>query len=389
MVQFGPFSPNELKAFSFDMKPLSGVYSRLGRRCYLSTAKDTNSAIKKFLQIKGPDSKSFLQGLCTNDTSKLNGHGDFIYAAFLNTKGRIIADSIIHDVSTSTSPSVLLEIPSSVFPELSKHLSMYKLRSKIQMTEIKDSKSLLPQSSISIVEDDSRESKYKYIRYRYLRGLAEGDEMSNRIPLEMNLDLLNYISFTKGCYIGQELIARTHFKGQIRKRVVPFKTHTRSKEMFSFNKYDLDTIKAIENEEASITTSDAQLNMSIPVGSKVHVTRGTDPSEVEVSPVGEVIAYEPRLGLGLALLRLEDLFSSSGSTASSSVHTFLVDRSIQDVQASSRTSEGMKGETSSDALHSTSPVASVASIDSPNWISMTPFRPHWWPDIDPLTGKTR
>lgn len=41
------------------------------------------------------------------------------------------------------------------------------------------------------------------------------------IPLEYNLDKLNAISFTKGCYVGQELIARSHFQGLIRKRLMP------------------------------------------------------------------------------------------------------------------------------------------------------------------------
>ena len=52
----------------------------------------------------------------------------------------------------------------------------------------------------------------KYKIYRYMHGIAEGQEISNKIPLECNLDLLNYISFKKGCYLGQELIARTKFK---------------------------------------------------------------------------------------------------------------------------------------------------------------------------------
>lgn len=41
------------------------------------------------------------------------------------------------------------------------------------------------------------------------------------IPLEYNLDGLNAISFTKGCYVGQELIARSHFRGVVRKRLMP------------------------------------------------------------------------------------------------------------------------------------------------------------------------
>lgn len=43
------------------------------------------------------------------------------------------------------------------------------------------------------------------------------------IPLEYNLAGLNAISFEKGCYIGQELIARTHHRGVIRKRLMPMK----------------------------------------------------------------------------------------------------------------------------------------------------------------------
>jgi folate-binding protein YgfZ len=43
------------------------------------------------------------------------------------------------------------------------------------------------------------------------------------IPLEYNLAALNAISFEKGCYIGQELIARTHHRGVIRKRLMPMK----------------------------------------------------------------------------------------------------------------------------------------------------------------------
>lgn len=43
------------------------------------------------------------------------------------------------------------------------------------------------------------------------------------IPLEYNLAALNSISFDKGCYVGQELIARTHHRGVIRKRLFPLR----------------------------------------------------------------------------------------------------------------------------------------------------------------------
>lgn len=55
-------------------------------------------------------------------------------------------------------------------------------------------------------------------------GTAPLQAAGEAIPLEYNLDGLSGISFTKGCYVGQELMARTHFKGVVRKRLMPFIT---------------------------------------------------------------------------------------------------------------------------------------------------------------------
>lgn len=65
-----------------------------------------------------------------------------------------------------------------------------------------------------------------YRQYRISLGVAEGDReipSGEAIALEYNIDQggLNGISFSKGCYIGQELMARTHFKGVVRKRIMP------------------------------------------------------------------------------------------------------------------------------------------------------------------------
>jgi folate-binding protein YgfZ len=56
---------------------------------------------------------------------------------------------------------------------------------------------------------------------RKLAGIAEGTEISSRTALECNQDFLNAISFSKGCYLGQELTARSNFTGVVRKRIVP------------------------------------------------------------------------------------------------------------------------------------------------------------------------
>ena len=52
--------------------------------------------------------------------------------------------------------------------------------------------------------------------------MAEGMQLADKIPFQFNLDLLKGISFTKGCYLGQELISRAYHTGIVRKRIFPF-----------------------------------------------------------------------------------------------------------------------------------------------------------------------
>ena len=73
----------------------------------------------------------------------------------------------------------------------------------------------------------NQQCEYINERERELQLLAKclsafgGGSSGSAVPLEYNLDGLNAISFTKGCYVGQELVARTHFRGIVRKRLMP------------------------------------------------------------------------------------------------------------------------------------------------------------------------
>ena len=58
-------------------------------------------------------------------------------------------------------------------------------------------------------------SQKDYELFNILNGLHEGVDVNSMIPFEANLDLLNFISLSKGCYIGQELVARTQYKVSI------------------------------------------------------------------------------------------------------------------------------------------------------------------------------
>ncbi|KAI9076662.1 hypothetical protein K1719_041427 [Acacia pycnantha] len=75
-----------------------------------------------------------------------------------------------------------------------------------------------------LVEVDKETDEENYLFWRIKKGVAEGSteiQKGEAVPLEYNLAALNAISFDKGCYVGQELIARTHHRGVIRKRIVP------------------------------------------------------------------------------------------------------------------------------------------------------------------------
>lgn len=74
------------------------------------------------------------------------------------------------------------------------------------------------------VFDINETSVKRYILHKYSLGIGEGSEdhpEGNCLPLECNADLLGSVSFDKGCYLGQELTARIHYTGVIRKRLMP------------------------------------------------------------------------------------------------------------------------------------------------------------------------
>ncbi|KAK3038485.1 hypothetical protein RJ639_029783 [Escallonia herrerae] len=86
---------------------------------------------------------------------------------------------------------------------------------------------IFPSTAIPpLVEADKETDERNYLLWRLEKGVAEGSNeipKGEAIPLEYNLAGLNAISFDKGCYVGQELIARAHHRGVIRKRLLALK----------------------------------------------------------------------------------------------------------------------------------------------------------------------
>lgn len=208
---------------------------------------------RSVLRVSGNEASAFLQGLITNDMRHLEEGATSMFCMFLNTKGRVVFDSIIY-TDTTAENSFLVECDKAAENLLKKHLTMYKVRRKIniecpsvsvyaafgeqveqKINELANTNKILVSSrdprlkdlGFRLIDQDSIlapncSGLYKELRLGF--GVGEGIEelpTGNCFPLEANCDYLHGVSFHKGCYIGQELTARTHHTGVVRKRLMP------------------------------------------------------------------------------------------------------------------------------------------------------------------------
>jgi len=209
---------------------------------------------RKIIVVKGDDRLALLQNLITNDIQNLEVL-KVLYAFMLNSKGRTMFDVILYDIGNE---EIAIECDATLYPKVFKHLSMYKIRKKIQLIKNPDNlvvghlfpdddesnekelfdynkngenllfwdPRLLPfgKRSLLPLENYQTEDLEYYRMKRYQVGIAEGSEeveFGKALPLQYNLDHMSGVSFHKGCYLGQELTARTFNTGVTRKRIVP------------------------------------------------------------------------------------------------------------------------------------------------------------------------
>ncbi|CAJ2659321.1 putative transferase At4g12130, mitochondrial isoform X3 [Trifolium pratense] len=199
-----------------------------------------------------------------------------IYAALLTPQGRFLYDLFLYKPpnsdtkldTTGTGPAsdpnqpfeLFADVDASVLDELLATFTKYRLRSKVEIDNVasefscwqrygsgpsdnssdveepeaasvgwgagEDGAAMSSSSEAPLIEADKETDEQNYLMWRIEKGVAEGSieiPKGEAMPLEYNLVGLNAISFDKGCYVGQELIARTHHRGVIRKRLVPLR----------------------------------------------------------------------------------------------------------------------------------------------------------------------
>ena len=221
------------------------------------------------LEISGADAVTFLQGQVTNDVSLLNGSNAH-YTAYCNPKGRMLALFL----AFAHYDHLHLQLNRELLEPIMKRLKMYVMRSKVEIKDVSDSIikfgingpeaasmlevvfSSIPTEDYQLVSLDNGAilklpSVNNDARFEIFTDAVNApliwDALKNNskvvekphwdwleiqagipdvelktqeqfVPQMLNLDILNAINFKKGCYTGQEIVARTHYLGTVKRR---------------------------------------------------------------------------------------------------------------------------------------------------------------------------
>jgi len=209
------------------------------------------------LRFTGPDALDFLQGQLSNDTQRLTGNSSLL-AAYSSAQGRVLA--LIYLLAHSS--GVLAILPREILPATMERMRKFVMRAKVKIEDAGDSLAVggrfvvpssngaIPPSGGYIEADgigvapvardanrlwliaapqtfasaDAREAQRVENEWRLAdirAGLPQIYAATSEafVAQMLNLDLLDGISFTKGCYTGQEIIARTQHLGRIKRRL--------------------------------------------------------------------------------------------------------------------------------------------------------------------------
>lgn len=188
------------------------------------------------LSLVGVETENFLHNLVTADILGLV-EGEARYAALLTPQGKILFDFFV----LKSGEGYLLDCAASQLEELTKRLMFYRLRAKVTITERRDLEvGVLPEQPTGmtayvdprtsligwrmIAEKGTLPMGTGYDGARIALGLADsdGDIGSGELfPHEANFDQLGAVSFSKGCYIGQEVVSRMEHRATARSRILP------------------------------------------------------------------------------------------------------------------------------------------------------------------------
>lgn len=200
------------------------------------------------LKIAG-EAESFLHRLVTNSVLKI-APGEARYTALLSPQGKLLFDFFIVPQPEGAAAGFYLDCAKEQADELAKRLTFHKLRAKIAIENLSDRLgvaafwgALPPEIADGTLYKDPRaqamgfrliaphellatiapKNEAVYEAHRIALGVPKGGldfAYGDAFPHDANLDALHGVDFDKGCYVGQEIVARVHFRKTARKRIV-------------------------------------------------------------------------------------------------------------------------------------------------------------------------
>jgi folate-binding protein YgfZ len=191
------------------------------------------------LAVSGADRVTFLNGLVSNDIATA-APGQAVWAALLTPQGKWLADFFVF----ATAEALLLDCEAERLPLLRERLARFRLRAAVTLEPapllVHAAWGVLPAVDGLVAADPrlpeagwrilaaaplaTNASAGDYDAHRLALGLPDGErdlEPEKSILLEAGFDELNGVSWTKGCYLGQELTARTRWRGLVKRRLLP------------------------------------------------------------------------------------------------------------------------------------------------------------------------
>jgi folate-binding protein YgfZ len=200
------------------------------------------------LRIAGADTERFLQGQLSNDMQQLPS-GRTQLAGYHNPQGRVIA---VLQLVRAASDAVLAVLPRELAASVAQRLAKFTLRAKVKIEDLSAEwrvDGLIGQAEPSGADqgllvqlgadaerslhihraDEGERARGERRRWRQL-AIERGEPQVYAATSEefvaqmLNLDVLGAVAFDKGCYTGQEVIARAHYRGRVKRRMQRFRT---------------------------------------------------------------------------------------------------------------------------------------------------------------------
>jgi folate-binding protein YgfZ len=204
----------------------------------LSSASEAWGALG-VLAFRGPDAARFLQGQLSADVEKL-GEGSSTLAGLHSAQGRTAA---VLALLRTSAEEILAVLPRELTALVDERLRKFILRSKVRIEDVSDAFRvagqpadapadapalnwgdrrvlLLPSAQAGQIPHDSS-ARAAWERADIVAGLPQIYTATSEafVAQMLNLDLLGAIAFDKGCYTGQEVIARAHYRGRVKRRL--------------------------------------------------------------------------------------------------------------------------------------------------------------------------